>query len=373
MEVIQGDGMKENEEENQENTKQKIEKLQADMKNLLCSKEKKVVAIGCKNSEVDPKEHTTLIGKLFGGKHIPLQVFAEEVHRNWQTKGQTSIEMIAKGMYKMVFENGDEYNYVRQNGPWLIQGKVKGVDTGCSSEFKNLVARVRVRMDIKERLLKGIDLCTELGEIIPVTFKADGGSGRRSWQGTGIPATPPRAAKEGDGVLTRTEEVEEQRSVWTEVRTVDSGMGKAESVAVGEADMAGQNAEIQMMEELEQAQRIDMPEAQAQKSERIEAQESSCGSGQGMEQKERALIILSGLRPLGRWIWTIGKNKVAKKLNKTLGQVLVKWALQRGTSVIPKSTNPENIQVFGWEITKQDFEELNSIPDQVGKLCAKAP
>ncbi|KAF9590005.1 hypothetical protein IFM89_030155, partial [Coptis chinensis] len=129
MEVIHGGGLEEKEEQ-QEKTKQKIEKLQADMKNLFYLKEKKLVAIGCKNLEVDPKEHTTLVGKLFGGKHIPLQVFADEVHRNWQTKGQTSIEMVAKGMYKMVFENGDEYNYVRQNGPWLIQGFILSIKKG---------------------------------------------------------------------------------------------------------------------------------------------------------------------------------------------------------------------------------------------------
>ena len=62
-------------------------------------------------------------------------------------------------------------------------------------------------------------------------------------------------------------------------------------------------------------------------------------------------------------------DRVAKKINKSPGQVLVKWALQRGTSVIPKSTNPdrikENIQVFGWEIPHQDFEALSTISDQV--------
>lgn len=59
---------------------------------------------------------------------------------------------------------------------------------------------------------------------------------------------------------------------------------------------------------------------------------------------------------------------IAKKLNKSPGQVLVKWALQRGTSVIPKSSNPdrlkENIKVFGWEIPEQDFEALCKISDQ---------
>ncbi|KAL3826172.1 hypothetical protein ACJIZ3_022201 [Penstemon smallii] len=61
-------------------------------------------------------------------------------------------------------------------------------------------------------------------------------------------------------------------------------------------------------------------------------------------------------------------EKVAMKLNKSPGQVLVKWAIQRGTSTIPKSNNPdrikENIRVFGWEIPEQDFQVLCSISDQ---------
>ncbi|KAK9986221.1 hypothetical protein SO802_031172 [Lithocarpus litseifolius] len=53
---------------------------------------------------------------------------------------------------------------------------------------------------------------------------------------------------------------------------------------------------------------------------------------------------------------------IARKLNKSPGQVLVRWAIQRGTSVIPKSSNPErikeNIKVFGWKIPEQDFQAL---------------
>lgn len=62
-------------------------------------------------------------------------------------------------------------------------------------------------------------------------------------------------------------------------------------------------------------------------------------------------------------------QKIADKLNKSPGQVLVRWAIQRGTSCIPKSSNPErikeNIQVFGWEIPEEDFKALCSIQDQV--------
>ena len=47
----------------------------------------------------------------------------------------------------------------------------------------------------------------------------------------------------------------------------------------------------------------------------------------------------------------------------------MKWALQRGTSAIPKSTHKErikeNIGVFGWEIPVEDFQALCRIPTQV--------
>jgi diketogulonate reductase-like aldo/keto reductase len=65
------------------------------------------------------------------------------------------------------------------------------------------------------------------------------------------------------------------------------------------------------------------------------------------------------------------KLQVANKLNKTPGQVLIKWALQRGTSVIPKSSKDErikeNIQVFGWEIPEEDFQVLCGIKDEVSE------
>ncbi|XP_073157705.1 aldose reductase [Henckelia pumila] len=61
-------------------------------------------------------------------------------------------------------------------------------------------------------------------------------------------------------------------------------------------------------------------------------------------------------------------DKVAKKLNKSPAQVLVRWAIQRGTSAIPKSNSPERIKenehVFGWRIPDEDFKVLSSFPDQ---------
>ncbi|KAI4353472.1 hypothetical protein L6164_002420 [Bauhinia variegata] len=68
-------------------------------------------------------------------------------------------------------------------------------------------------------------------------------------------------------------------------------------------------------------------------------------------------------------------DRIAKMLNKSPGQVLVKWAIQRGTSVIPRSVNAdrirENISVFNWEIPEQDFKALCSLSDQERVLDGK--
>ncbi|GAA0166241.1 reductase [Lithospermum erythrorhizon] len=61
-------------------------------------------------------------------------------------------------------------------------------------------------------------------------------------------------------------------------------------------------------------------------------------------------------------------ERVGRKLNKSAGQVLVRWAIQRGTSTIPKSTNTDrimdNIKVFEFQIPEQHFNALSSISDQ---------
>jgi diketogulonate reductase-like aldo/keto reductase len=66
--------------------------------------------------------------------------------------------------------------------------------------------------------------------------------------------------------------------------------------------------------------------------------------------------------------------KVAEETGKSPGQVLVRWALQHGTSVIPKSVHPErileNFQVFDWELTSEQFQALSSIEPQTRFLVA---
>lgn len=49
-------------------------------------------------------------------------------------------------------------------------------------------------------------------------------------------------------------------------------------------------------------------------------------------------------------------------------QVLIRWGVQRGTSVLPKSTNPAriraNIEVFDWSLGREDFDRLSALATQ---------
>jgi len=68
-------------------------------------------------------------------------------------------------------------------------------------------------------------------------------------------------------------------------------------------------------------------------------------------------------------IENILQNKVvlqmAKSKKKTAAQVLLRWGIQRGTSVIPKSITParikENYEIFDFEFTTEEMKELDNL------------
>jgi diketogulonate reductase-like aldo/keto reductase len=68
-------------------------------------------------------------------------------------------------------------------------------------------------------------------------------------------------------------------------------------------------------------------------------------------------------------------TQLAEKYGKTTGQVLIRWGVQRGTSVLPKSVNPEriksNLEVFDWALEQEDFEKLSKMPVQVKSVDGK--
>jgi len=55
-------------------------------------------------------------------------------------------------------------------------------------------------------------------------------------------------------------------------------------------------------------------------------------------------------------------NKIAKKLGASPGQILIKWSEQRGTGVIPKSTNEgrikDNLMSTGYQLDEDDMNEI---------------
>ncbi|KAK7721556.1 hypothetical protein SLS57_005236 [Botryosphaeria dothidea] len=67
--------------------------------------------------------------------------------------------------------------------------------------------------------------------------------------------------------------------------------------------------------------------------------------------------------------------EVAKSNNKTIQQVLLKWGLQRGTSVIPKSVSAHRIEanfdLDGWQLSNEDLEKLSNLKDRF-KVCGDA-
>ena len=60
-------------------------------------------------------------------------------------------------------------------------------------------------------------------------------------------------------------------------------------------------------------------------------------------------------------------TKIAEAHGKTAAQVLLRWNMQRGVIVIPKSTNPgrieENWGVLDWTLTQEDMTALQGLDE----------
>ena len=58
-------------------------------------------------------------------------------------------------------------------------------------------------------------------------------------------------------------------------------------------------------------------------------------------------------------------TKLAAKYGKTNAQIIMRWQLQEGNVVFPKTLNPEhmreNIDVFDFELTDAEMAEINKL------------
>ena len=56
---------------------------------------------------------------------------------------------------------------------------------------------------------------------------------------------------------------------------------------------------------------------------------------------------------------------IALQYGKSAAQILLRWGVQRGTSVIPKTVTPErmaeNLNIFDFELTEQDMQAISSL------------
>lgn len=84
---------------------------------------------------------------------------------------------------------------------------------------------------------------------------------------------------------------------------------------------------------------------------------------------ERQNIQLEAYSPLTRGIRLRHPTlvEVAKRCSRTTAQVMIRWSLQHGLVVIPKSARPERIrensEVFDFEISAEDMSRLDSLSD----------
>ena len=62
---------------------------------------------------------------------------------------------------------------------------------------------------------------------------------------------------------------------------------------------------------------------------------------------------------LGEAVFT----KLAKKYNKTNSQIILRWHIQKGIIVFPKTINhlKENFEIFDFELTKEEMNEISKI------------
>jgi len=62
--------------------------------------------------------------------------------------------------------------------------------------------------------------------------------------------------------------------------------------------------------------------------------------------------------------------KIAKQHGKTVGQVVLRWNVQRGVVVIPKSTHKErmeeNIHIFDFDLSNEDMGKIKSLDESKG-------
>ncbi|MCW3787808.1 aldo/keto reductase [Plebeiibacterium sediminum] len=80
-------------------------------------------------------------------------------------------------------------------------------------------------------------------------------------------------------------------------------------------------------------------------------------------------IVIEAWSPLarGKIFGSDVLNNIAQKHNKSISQVAIRWIIQHGAVVIPKSTTvariQENMDVFGFELSEDEMKTIDDLPE----------
>lgn len=81
---------------------------------------------------------------------------------------------------------------------------------------------------------------------------------------------------------------------------------------------------------------------------------------------QRQNLVFTAYSPLGRAriLHNQTIQEMAKKYNRTSAQICLRWCLQKGVVVIPKTSSEarlkENMDIFDWEIASEDMKKIDS-------------
>ncbi|GBG94168.1 2,5-diketo-D-gluconic acid reductase [Ligilactobacillus salitolerans] len=91
-------------------------------------------------------------------------------------------------------------------------------------------------------------------------------------------------------------------------------------------------------------------------------------------------IVTEAWSPLGRGNSALSEpivKKLAEKYGKNVGQIILRWHLQRGIIPLPKSTNLEhqraNLDVFDFELTTEEIKAINQLDRPDGRIDGQDP
>ncbi|KAJ7526637.1 hypothetical protein O6H91_16G016000 [Diphasiastrum complanatum] len=104
--------------------------------------------------------------------------------------------------------------------------------------------------------------------------------------------------------------------------------------------------------------------------------ESSLASISGIESPEEIEVAPTSAPIFSRsrsvhapMLRTSAVAAIAERLGKTPAQIILRWGVQRGTSVLPRSRKPEriksNFDILNWTLSEKDWRHINTMEPQL--------